>query len=52
MDEIFKILACPVCKGNLEYNLEKKEILCMNCKRIYPIENGIPIMLEDKAKIK
>lgn len=47
------ILACPLCKGGLILNIEKKDgdeiitgiISCENCKEYYPIDKGIPNML-------
>lgn len=51
-EELLAILACPVCKSDIEY-LEKRDALkCVNCKRVYPIREDIPIMLEEEAKIE
>lgn len=47
--KLLEILVCPVCKA--EVKLVKEEIICQKCGRIYPIKNGIPIMLEKEAKI-
>jgi uncharacterized protein YbaR (Trm112 family) len=44
------ILACPRCKGQLEFREEKDEILCPSCKLIYPIQDGIPVMLVEEAR--
>ena len=41
--ELLNILACPICKSNLECANEK--LVCTNCKTEYPIEDSIPIML-------
>lgn len=46
--DLLNILACPQCKADV--NLENDEIVCSQCKRRYPIRNGIPIMLIDEAK--
>ena len=48
--ELLKILACPVCKGNVKEINDK--IVCLECKRQYPIRDGIPIMLENEAIIE
>lgn len=41
MNPLFKnILCCPNCKGNLSYT--KTRFTCKNCKKVYPIQNGIP----------
>jgi uncharacterized protein len=46
--ELLDILACPVCKTSVR--LEGDELVCDTCKRRYPVEDGIPIMLVDDAK--
>lgn len=43
--ELYNILACPVCKGNISYNKNKDILVCLKCERKYSIKNGIPIML-------
>lgn len=43
--ELFKILACPVCKADLAYNKQKTGLICKNCKVAYPIKEGIPVLL-------
>jgi uncharacterized protein YbaR (Trm112 family) len=50
-DKLLEILACPVCKGDIEYDKENEKLICKNCKRKYPIKDGIPIMLEEKAEL-
>jgi len=44
--DILKILACPVCKGDLEERGEN--LLCKKCGRRYPIIDGIPYLLPDE----
>lgn len=46
--ELLDILACPVCKTPVR--LDGEELICDSCKRRYPVENGIPIMLVEDAK--
>lgn len=47
--ELIDILACPICKQEvILYNTDK--LVCMKCKKYYPIKDDIPIMLIDKAK--
>lgn len=49
--ELLEILVCPKCKGNLEYRPEPDEaLICRACRLVYPVEEGIPIMLIDEAK--
>jgi uncharacterized protein YbaR (Trm112 family) len=40
-------LACPACQGVLR--AEGDTILCIACARRYPILNGIPILIPDRA---
>lgn len=46
--ELLDILACPQCKGELEYD-EERGLICESCRLIYEIKDGIPVMLVDKA---
>ena len=48
--ELKEILACPKCKGELEFREAEKQILCRACKLVYRIEDEIPVMLIDEAK--
>ena len=50
--ELLEILACPKCKGSLSWNKEKNTLDCDQCKLIYPITDGIPELLLDKASPK
>lgn len=48
--ELLDILACPKCKGDLEYDRENEKLTCWACKLRYSIEDDIPIMLIDEAE--
>jgi len=53
--ELLDILVCPKCKGELEYKVEegRESLICHRCKLLYPVRDGIPIMLiEEAEKIK
>ena len=43
--ELYDILACPMCKGDVAYNKDKTALVCKKCKIDYPIKEGIPVML-------
>ncbi len=45
----FEHLVCPVCKGPLTLNAEQETLACSGCKRVYPIRDSVPILLEDEA---
>jgi len=48
--ELLEILACPECKGEVRLNKNKDGIVCEHCSLVYPIKNGIPVMLVDEAE--
>lgn len=48
--ELREILACPKCKGDLEFHEEKDEIHCKACRLVYEIKDDIPVMLIEEAK--
>jgi uncharacterized protein len=48
--ELKDILACPKCKGELEFRDAQDQIVCHHCKLVYRIEDEIPVMLIDEAR--
>ena len=46
--ELLEILACPACKGDVQ-EIDNK-IVCDQCGRKYPIEDGIPVMLVEESQ--
>jgi uncharacterized protein YbaR (Trm112 family) len=48
--ELLKILACPKCKGELEFKEDENVLICHACRLRYEIRDDIPIMLIDEAK--
>ena len=48
--KLLDILACPICKGLLEYDKTKNELICKIDKLAYPIRDDIPVMLEEEAR--
>ncbi|MEW5745087.1 MAG: Trm112 family protein [Nitrospirota bacterium] len=55
--ELLDILACPKCKGDLVYREAAADdqsgaeaaLICDACKLLYPVREGIPVMLIDEA---
>ena len=47
--KLMEILACPACKG--EVKEQEGSIACLNCRRIYPVVDDIPVMLIDEARM-
>jgi uncharacterized protein YbaR (Trm112 family) len=48
-EDLKEILACPKCKGELEFRESEQRIVCRACKLVYRIEDDIPVMLIDEA---
>ncbi len=48
--KLMEILACPVCKGKLDYNKEQQELICKFDKLAYAIDKDIPVLLESEAR--
>lgn len=49
--ELLDILACPECKGDLVYDEPDQGLICHNCKKKYPVRDGIPVMLVEEAEM-
>ncbi|MCL1113177.1 MULTISPECIES: Trm112 family protein [Shewanella] len=47
--KLLEIVACPVCKGKLEYDKTAQQLICKFDKLAYPITDGIPVLLENRA---
>ena len=50
--DLLEILVCPLCKASLELKPDQSGLKCVQCKRVYPIRDDIPVMLVDEAKIE
>ena len=49
--KLLEILACPFCKSDVVLKDENR-LVCVQCRRAYPIRDGIPVMLIDEATIE
>lgn len=47
---LLEILVCPLCKGKLQHNRDKQELICRADALAFPIRDGIPVMLETEAR--
>ncbi len=47
--ELLAILACPKCHTKIELR-EPQGLYCPNCRVIYPIVDGIPVLLIEEGK--
>ena len=50
--DLLEILVCPLCKAAVELKPDQSGLKCVQCKRVYPIRDDIPVMLIDEAKIE
>jgi len=51
MDQsLLAILACPLCKGKLIYDAKSACLICRFDHLAYPIKNGVPVMIPEKAE--
>ncbi|ADW67465.1 Trm112 family protein [Granulicella tundricola] len=41
------LLVCPVCFGRLV--LAETTVRCEGCGRVYPVVDGLPVLLADRA---
>ncbi|MFH0832836.1 MAG: Trm112 family protein [Candidatus Aenigmatarchaeota archaeon] len=49
--ELLDILACPKCKGDVDYDKKKNILLCKKCRLRYKVLDGdIPDMLIEDAE--
>jgi len=62
-EKLLEIMACPACKSGLKYDQENQKLICLDenretrqfkrgerCGLIYPIRDGIPVMLIEEAE--
>ena len=50
--DLLEILVCPVCKAQVLLKEDSTGLKCVECKRVYPVRDDIPIMLKDQATIE
>ena len=48
---LLDILACPLCKGPLVYHKDEAVLVCRADRLAFPIQDGIPVMLEEEAQV-
>ena len=50
--DLLEILICPACKGKVELKEDGSALACVECRRVYPIKDDIPVMLVEEARIE
>ena len=48
--KLLDILVCPQSGAPLHFDEKNNELVCNESKLAYPIEDGIPVMLIEKAR--
>lgn len=48
--KLLDILVCPVTKGPLSYDAARQELISHQARLVFPIRDGIPILLPDEAR--
>jgi uncharacterized protein YbaR (Trm112 family) len=53
LKQLLDILVCPApeCRKPLSLAADESSMQCTGCHRIYPVRDGIPILLIDQAKM-
>lgn len=49
-EKLLQKLACPNCRGPLEYDAEKDRLICPADRLAYPVRDNIPVLLIDEAE--
>jgi len=49
--DLLDMLVCPVCKKPVVLKANGEALKCGECRRVYPIQDDIPIMLVDSATL-
>ncbi len=49
--KLLELLVCPVTHGPLRYDRKTNELISKKAKLAFPIRKGVPIMLEDEARV-
>ena len=47
---LLEIIVCPADHGDLALSPERTELTCATCGLVYPVRDGIPVLLVDEAR--
>jgi ubiquinone/menaquinone biosynthesis C-methylase UbiE/uncharacterized protein YbaR (Trm112 family) len=50
--DLLRILCCPACRRDLDYDWSVPELSCLRCRHTYPILDGIPVLFPVDVKSK
>jgi uncharacterized protein YbaR (Trm112 family) len=46
---LLELLVCPACHGQIQPVPGGEGLECRGCGRVYPVRDGIPVLLVDEA---
>lgn len=49
-DWVLDLICCVVCRTPVVATADRRGVQCPRCRRVYPIEDGIPQMLLESAE--
>ncbi|GAC1525084.1 MAG: Trm112 family protein [Ramlibacter sp.] len=49
--KLLELLVCPVTKGHLDYDRVRQELISRSARLAYPLRDGIPVLLEEEARL-
>ena len=50
--DLMDLIICPACHQTLVQKDDGSSLKCTGCHRVYPVRDGIPILLVDEAVIE
>ncbi len=50
--QLLDVLACPKCKTDVKLTADGKGLKCVQCHRVFRIEDDIPVMIIEEATIE
>ncbi|PZO78657.1 MAG: hypothetical protein DI629_11500 [Mesorhizobium amorphae] len=48
--KLLELLVCPLTKGRLEWDAMRGELVSRSAKLVYPVRDGIPVLLPSEAR--
>jgi uncharacterized protein len=51
-ESLLASLACPACGQPLAFRAERPDFRCAACRRVYPVRDGIPILIAEEATVE
>lgn len=49
---LIDLLVCPACRSGLQTKSDGSGLKCLICRRVYRIEDDIPVMLVSEAVVE